>query len=113
MQPWHQTLLTAAIVSFCAFFNIFLAARLSIMEALVLVLHVAGVFIIIIPLWVTAPRGNMYQTILDFSNSGGWDSDGLSYAIGTVPMIGMLIVSISVGGARHILRSSELLMHCS
>ncbi|KAL1581783.1 hypothetical protein WHR41_09379 [Cladosporium halotolerans] len=61
------------------------------MEAIVLVLHVAGVFVIIIPLWVTAPRGNAHDTILNFTNGGGWQSDGLSYAIGIVPMIGMLI----------------------
>jgi choline transport protein len=83
------------------------------MEALVLILHVAGVFVIIIPLWVTAPRGNVHQTILEFTNGGGWNSDGLSYAIGTVPMIGMLIVRISVGGPRQIVRSSEVLMGCS
>jgi hypothetical protein len=71
------------------------------------------VFIVIIPLWVTVPRGNVHQTILEFTNSGGWNSDGLSYAIGTVPMIGMLIVLISVGGPRHILLSSGLLMCCS
>jgi choline transport protein len=83
------------------------------MEAIVLILHVAGVFVIIIPLWVTAPRGNVHQTILEFTNGGGWNSDGLSYAIGTVPMIGMLIVRISVGGPRQIVRSSEVLMRCS
>jgi choline transport protein len=94
IQPWHQTLLTIAIVAFCALFNIFLAARLPITEAIVLVLHVAGVFVIIIPLWVMAPRGNAYDTIFKFTNGGGWDSDGLSYVIGIVPMIGMLIVSI-------------------
>lgn len=93
IQPWHQTLLTIGIVAFCAFFNIFLAPRLPLMEAIVLVLHVAGVFVIIIPLWVTAPRGNAHDTILNFTNGGGWQSDGLSYAIGIVPMIGMLIVS--------------------
>jgi choline transport protein len=95
IQPWHQTLLTIAIVAFSAFFNIYLAARLPITEAIVLVLHIAGVFIIIIPLWVTAPRGNAYDTIFKFTNGGGWDSDGLSYVIGIVPMMGMLIVSIT------------------
>lgn len=96
IQPWHQTLLTIAIVAFCAFFNIFLAARLPITEAIVLILHVAGVFVIIIPLWVTAPRGNAHDTILNFTNGGGWLDDGLSFAIGIVPMIGMLIVSYFV-----------------
>jgi amino acid transporter len=93
--PWHQTLLTIAIVAFSAFFNIFFAARLPVTEAIVLVLHIAGVFVIIIPLWVTAPRGNAYDTIFKFTNGGGWDSDGLSCVIGIVPMIGMLIVSIT------------------
>ncbi|KAM0722080.1 hypothetical protein Q7P37_003006 [Cladosporium fusiforme] len=91
IQPWHQTLLTIAIVAFCAFFNIYLAARLPITEAIILVLHVAGVFVVIIPLWVTAPRGNVHDTIFNFTNTGGWQPDGLSYAIGIVPMIGMLI----------------------
>ena len=95
IAAWHQTLLTIAIVAFSAFFNIYLAARLPITEAIVLVLHIAGVFVIIIPLWVTAPRGNAYDTIFKFTNGGGWDSDGLSYVIGIVPMMGMLIVSIT------------------
>lgn len=95
IAAWHQTLLTIAIVAFSAFFNIYLAARLPITEAIVLVLHIAGVFVIIIPLWVTAPRGNAYETIFKFTNGGGWDSDGLSYVIGIVPMMGMLIVSIT------------------
>ena len=95
IAAWHQTLLTIAIVAFSAFFNIYLAARLPITEAIVLVLHIAGVFVIIIPPWVTAPRGNAYDTIFKFTNGGGWDSDGLSYVIGIVPMMGMLIVSIT------------------
>lgn len=38
-------------------------------------------------------QDNAHDTILNFTNGGGWDSDGLSYAIGIVPMIGILIVS--------------------
>lgn len=93
IHPWHQTLLTIAIVAFCAFFNVYLAARLPITKALILVLHVAGVFVVIIPLWASAPRSNVYDTVFHFTNTGGWHSDGLSFAIGIVPMIGMLIVS--------------------
>ena len=96
VQPWHQTLLTICIVICCALFNVFLAVRLPLTEAIVLVLHVLGVFVIIIPLWVMAPRGNVQDTILTFTNSGGWDSDELAYVIGIVPMIGMLIVSTSM-----------------
>jgi choline transport protein len=75
---------------------VFLAVRLPLTEAIVLVLHVLAVFVIIIPLWVMAPRGNVHDTIFNFTNSGGWESDGLSIVIGMVPMIGMLIVSNTI-----------------
>ncbi|KAK1068518.1 hypothetical protein LTR74_005597 [Friedmanniomyces endolithicus] len=91
IQSWHQTLLTIAIVASCTFFNIFLAVRLPLVEALILVLHVAGVFAVIIPLWVMAPRGNAYDTILNFTNSCGWWSTGLASTIGAVPTAGLLI----------------------
>jgi choline transport protein len=93
IQGWHQTLLTICIVVCCASFNIFAAARLPLTEGIVLVLHVAGVFVVVIPLWVLAPRGNVHDTIFSFTNSGGWENEGLSIVIGMVPMIGMLIVS--------------------
>ncbi|TKA62774.1 hypothetical protein B0A55_13003, partial [Friedmanniomyces simplex] len=91
IQAWHETLLTIGIVAFCTFFNIFLAVRLPLVEALVLLLHVAGVFIVIIPLWVMAPRGNAYDTIINFTSSGGWWNDALASTIGMVPTIGLLI----------------------
>jgi hypothetical protein len=93
IQSWHTTLLTIGIVAFCTLFNIFLAVRLPLIEALVLILHVLGVFIVIIPLWVMAPRGNTHDTIFVFTDNGGWGNTALAATIGTVPMIGMLIVS--------------------
>jgi choline transport protein len=86
-------LLTIAIVAFCALFNVFLAVRLPLTEALVLILHVLGVFVVIIPLWVLAPRGNAHDVILKFTDDSGWPSLGLAAVIGMVPMVGMLIVS--------------------
>jgi choline transport protein len=91
IQPYHGTLLTMAIVAFCVFFNVFLAVRLPLTEALVLVLHILGVFVVIIPLWVMAPRGNAHDTILRFTNDGGWKDGALAATIGMVPSIGMLI----------------------
>lgn len=93
IQPWHSTLLTMGIVAFCTFFNIVLAVRLPLIEALILLLHVAGVFVVIIPLWVMAPRGNVHDTIFVFTNNGGWWNTGLASTIGMVPTIGLLIVS--------------------
>ena len=93
IQSWQTTLLTMGIVAFCTLFNIFLAVRLPLVEALVLVLHVLGVFVVIIPLWIMAPRGNPHNTILNFTDNGGWGNLGLASTIGMIPMIGLLIVS--------------------
>jgi choline transport protein len=103
IQGWHQTLLTICIVICCALFNVFLAVRLPLTEAVVLVLHVLGIFVCVIPLWVMAPRGNVHDTIFNFTNSGGWKSDGLSIVIGIVPMVGMLIVNDTIT-IREVLR---------
>jgi choline transport protein len=92
IQSWHTTLLTIGVVTFCTLFNIFLTVRLPLLEVLVLILHVLGVFVVIIPLWVMAPRGNTHDTIFGFVDNGGWNNIGLSSLIGIVPMIGMLIV---------------------
>ena len=94
IQAWHQTLLTMCIVICCALFNVFFAKRLPLTEAVILVLHILGVFGIVIPLWVMAPHGNVHDTIFRFTNSGGWHSDGLAAVIGMIPMVGMLIVGI-------------------
>lgn len=92
VKTWHQTLVTIALVTFCGLFNTFLATRLPIFEVLALVLHVLGVFVIIIPLWVMAPRGNLHDTIFVFTSNSGWTDIGLAAVIGIVPQIGILIV---------------------
>lgn len=86
-QAYHGTLLTIAVIVFSIVFNTALANRLPLIEGTVLILHVLGFFAIIIPLWVMGPRGNAHDTLLVFSNNGGWPSTGLSSMIGlTAPM---------------------------
>ncbi|KAH2189386.1 hypothetical protein KXV88_008681 [Aspergillus fumigatus] len=55
-QRWHGTLLVVAITTFSILFNTFLAKNLPMVEGLILIIHVVGLFAIIIPLWVLAPR---------------------------------------------------------
>ena len=89
-HAWHGTLLTIAIMAFSIVFNTSLAAKLPLMEGTVLVLHLSGLFAIIIPLWIMAPRANAHDALLVFTNYGGWSSDGLSAMIGlTTPMVSL------------------------
>jgi choline transport protein len=52
-KAWHGTLLTIAVIIFVSLFNTVLAARLPFVEGVLLILHMAGLFAIIIPLWVS------------------------------------------------------------
>ncbi|KAK0270606.1 hypothetical protein LTS00_016888 [Friedmanniomyces endolithicus] len=80
-----------AVVAFAIIFNTVLAVRLPLIEGTVLILHVAGLFAVIIPLWVMAPRGNARDTLLVFTNSGGWPSTSFAALIGMTSIVGTLV----------------------
>ncbi|KAK0768445.1 hypothetical protein LTR59_017660 [Friedmanniomyces endolithicus] len=90
-ERWHATLLTIAIIASSIFFNTFLAVRLPLIEGIVLVLHLCGIFAIIVPLWVLAPRAPAHTALLEFQNKGGWPTTGLSAMIGLVTPLNVLI----------------------
>jgi choline transport protein len=80
-HSYHSTLLTIATISLAIIFNTVLAIRLPMVESVFLVVHVAGLFGIIIPLWIMAPHGGAYETLINFTNKGGCSSTGLSATI--------------------------------
>ncbi|KAK5046045.1 hypothetical protein LTR84_008502 [Exophiala bonariae] len=88
---WHGTLLSIAAILFSIIFNTALAVQLPMIEGVVLILHLAGFFAIIIPLWVMAPRATAHDTLLVFQNNGGWSSTGLSCMIGLTTPLSVLI----------------------
>lgn len=90
-QSWHGTLLTIAVILFVSIFNTLLAVRLPMIEGVLLILHLGGIFAIIIPLWVMAPRGNVKDTILTFTTTAGWSDVSLASLIGMVSVIGILV----------------------
>ncbi|KAF7503562.1 hypothetical protein GJ744_003635 [Endocarpon pusillum] len=81
-QPWHGTLFVIAVGFLTVFFNTFLAKRLPFVEGIMLILHVVGIFPIMIPLWVLAPRNNSRAVFTEFTNNGGWPTDGVSFMVG-------------------------------
>lgn len=90
-QAWHATLLTIAVIIFASLFNTLLAVRLPLVEGGLLILHFAGLFAIIIPLWVMAPRGNVHDTLLRFTTTAGWSDVSLASLIGMVSIIAVLV----------------------
>lgn len=91
-HAWHATMLIIAIAAFAVIFNTALAKKLPLVEAFLLVLHVLGLFAIIIVLWILAPTARASDVWLEFSNAGGWNS------YGTATMVGLLSPVISTIG---------------
>ncbi|EXA29495.1 hypothetical protein FOVG_19027 [Fusarium oxysporum f. sp. pisi HDV247] len=91
-KPWHGTLLTIAIAAFSVVFNIHLARKLPLIEAIVLVIHVFAFFGILITLWVLSPRADAKAVFTQFSDGGGWNSIGGSTLVGilagVLPLLG-------------------------
>ena len=92
-QPYHATLLIIAVAAFSIFFNTFLAKKLPLVEAILLLIHIAGFFGILIPLWTLAPRANAKDVFTTFNNGGGWNSEGTS------ALVGILTAVISLTGS--------------
>lgn len=90
-QSWHGTLITIGVILFVVVFTTLLAVRLPLIEGLLLIVHIGGLFAIIVPLWVLAPRGTVKETLFTFTTTGGWSNLGLASLIGMVNPIGVLI----------------------
>jgi hypothetical protein len=108
-QSWHGTLLTIAVIVFASLFNTLLAVRLPMIEGVLLILHLAGLFAIIIPLWVMAPRGNVKDTILTFTTTAGWSDVSLASLIGMVSVIAVLV---GYDCTVHMCEYAVMKLHC-
>lgn len=80
-KRWQGTLIAMAISITVAFFNIFLANHLPLIEGAICVLHVAGFFAIMIPLWVLAPRTSNHDVWGSFVDGGPWGSSKFSHLL--------------------------------
>ena len=81
-KRWQGTLIFTAIALFTMFFNTVMAKRLPLVESFILIIHVIGLFAIIIPLWVLAPRNTAKAVFTEFADNGGWGSTGIAVLIG-------------------------------
>lgn len=69
-----------------------MAKQLPMVEIVILVIHVVGLFAIVIPLLVMAPSRNSGQVaLLDFYNGGNWSTVGLATMIGLLTPLGSML----------------------
>ncbi|KAH8897960.1 amino acid transporter [Thozetella sp. PMI_491] len=95
-EHWHGTLIAIGITIFVAAFNIVFAEQLPLVQTLILILHVAGFFAILIPLWVLAPKTPSNEVWSSFVDGGPWGSIGLACLIGMLTNAGAFVGGDSV-----------------
>ncbi|TWU77416.1 hypothetical protein ED733_006469 [Metarhizium rileyi] len=86
IKHWHGTLLVIAVIIFAAIFNTLLATRLHLVEGTILVIHIFGLFCILVPLWVLSPRTSSREVWATFHDRG-WGSAGLSSLVGIIASV--------------------------
>lgn len=90
-QQWHGTLLVIAVVTFTILFNTSFAKQLPLIEGLLLIVHVAGLFATVVPLLALAPRNTAQVALLDFQNNGNWPTTGVAFMIGLLTSLGSML----------------------
>ena len=84
-ELWHGTLLFWAVVVVALLINTAATSVLPKIEIFILVLHVVGFFAVLIPVVHLAPhKASAHDVFTQFSNDGGWSTQGLSFFVGLV-----------------------------
>lgn len=96
---WQGTLMYWAVLLICVFINTALSKALPAIEVAILILHVLGFFVILIPLVYLAPKDNAKDIFTTFQNLGGWETQTLSFLIG---LNGNAVAFVGTDGAIHV-----------
>ncbi|ORY09606.1 amino acid permease-domain-containing protein [Clohesyomyces aquaticus] len=83
-KSWHGTMLIWAILLVCLLFNTFFSRKLPLVEGIIVVLHVAGFFAVMVTLWVMADRAPADTVFKVFTDNMGWGNIQLSVMVGLV-----------------------------
>ncbi|KAI4218439.1 MAG: hypothetical protein L6R36_008955 [Xanthoria steineri] len=98
-ELWHGTLLFWGFILIAVFINTVTSRVLPQIEVAVLVLHVVGFFAFMIPIVHLAPeKASSHDVFTQFSNGGGWSSQGLSFFVG---LIGSVFAMFGCDSAVH------------
>ena len=86
-QRWHGTLIFYAIIALALFVTTYLGQLFPKFEAIVLMLHIAGFFAILITLVYLSPKSDPSNVFRLFINGGGFSTDGQSFLVGSVSIM--------------------------
>ncbi|KAI4261391.1 MAG: hypothetical protein L6R42_003407 [Xanthoria sp. 1 TBL-2021] len=87
-EAWHGTLLLYAVLVVALAFNTFLGKYLPLMESSILILHIVGIFVIMIPIVYLSPtKSSAHDVFVLFLDNGGYNNKGLAFFVGIIATI--------------------------
>ncbi|KAF2962727.1 hypothetical protein GQX73_g10844 [Xylaria multiplex] len=89
--PWHTLLIMWASILLAVLINSTTGRFLARFEGLILMLHLAGFFGILVPLIYFAPHNSASFVFTTFFNSGGWEAQGIAFLVGLPSIASTLI----------------------
>ncbi|KAI5861113.1 putative GABA transporter [Durotheca rogersii] len=90
-EAWHTVLLIWGTMLFAVLVNSTTSRAIAKFEGLILILHLAGFFGVLIPMVYFAPHNNAEFVFTTFFNYGGWSTQGLSFFVGFPGIAGSLL----------------------
>ena len=81
---WQYTLACLAFIASTIFFNTWAAKALPLLEAGALWIHLFGFLVVIIPLWVLAPKNSAKDVFTSFVNESGYSNMGTAVLLNQV-----------------------------
>ena len=81
---WHGTLLLWAILLIAVLVNVLGIRFFPHIETLAFIHHICFFFILLVPLVYLSPQSTTSFVFANFENVGGWDSNGVSWGIGSL-----------------------------
>lgn len=72
------------------------------MEGALLFFDILGLFAVLIPLWVLAPKVSAVDALTTFENGGGWVSIPAACVVGILTPAGAFIGSVADATAKHV-----------
>ena len=92
-KNWQGTCFVIAIALVVWATNIWGSKAMPVFQNIMMIVHVFGFLVIIVMIWVLAPRNKASDVFGTFTNSGGWSSIGLSLMVGQVSAVYACICS--------------------
>ena len=84
---WQYTLIMLAFLAVTILFNTWGAKMLPMLETISLFGHIGGFIVIVVALWVLAPRNPAQAVFLEVVNNGGWSNIATSCLVAQVTVL--------------------------